>query len=234
MAIDIFEARTNQYATGLFMFDNAPSHQKRAMDALSARKMPKGPSATWRSHKNGPKMRPGINPLTGGTQDLYWPEDHPGMPGWFKGMEQILRERDLWPEQGLRAECEGFKCPSGQVNCCCRRVLFNQADFVNQKSQLEEYITSRGHICDFYPKYHCELNFIEQYWGAAKAQYRNMQRTSTIDAMEGNMVQCLDGIPLNQIRRFALYFTLIHSSLHQYIVDMPTDLHGLFMHMKMA
>ncbi|KAI0244901.1 hypothetical protein BJV78DRAFT_1085196, partial [Lactifluus subvellereus] len=92
-AIDIFEARTNRHVTGLFMFDNAPSHQKRALDALSARKMPKGPSATWRSHKNGPKMRPGTNPLTGGTQDLYWPEDHPGMPGWFKGMEQILRER---------------------------------------------------------------------------------------------------------------------------------------------
>ncbi|KAI0244900.1 hypothetical protein BJV78DRAFT_1144295 [Lactifluus subvellereus] len=118
-------------------------------------------------------------------------------------MEQILRERNLWPEQGLRAECEGFKCPSGQVNCCSRRLLFNQPDFVNQKSQLEEYITSRGHICDFYPKYHCELNFIEQYWGAAKTQYRDMQRTSTIEAMEENVIQCLDSIPLNQIRRYA-------------------------------
>ena len=179
-------------------------------------------------------MRPGINPLTGETQSLYWPEDHPGMPGWFKGMEQILRERNLWPEQGLRAECEGFKCPPGQVNCCCRRLLFNQPDFVNQKSQLEEYITSRGHICDFYPKYHCELNFIEQYWGAVKAQYRDMQHASTIDAMEENVIQCLDSIPVDQIRRFALSFTLIHSSLHQYIADMPIGLHGLSMHMKMV
>ena len=26
--IDIFEAKTNNFVTGLFMFDNAPSHQK--------------------------------------------------------------------------------------------------------------------------------------------------------------------------------------------------------------
>jgi hypothetical protein len=40
-AIDIFESKTNGYAQGLFLFDNAPSHQKRAPNALSARKMPK-------------------------------------------------------------------------------------------------------------------------------------------------------------------------------------------------
>ena len=77
------------------------------------------------------------------------------MPGWFKGMENIIKERGLWPEKGLNAQCEGFKCESGKVDCCCRRLLFSQPDFVNQKSHLEELITSRGHICDFYPKYHC-------------------------------------------------------------------------------
>ena len=46
-AIDIFEAKLNGFATGLFLFYNAPSHQKQAPDALSARKMPKGPHATW-------------------------------------------------------------------------------------------------------------------------------------------------------------------------------------------
>ena len=55
-AIDIFEAKTNNFATGLFMFNNAPSHQKRAPDALTARKMPKHPHATWTSMKGGPKM----------------------------------------------------------------------------------------------------------------------------------------------------------------------------------
>jgi hypothetical protein len=41
-AIDIFEGKTKGNSQGLFLFDNAPSHQKRAADALSARKMPKG------------------------------------------------------------------------------------------------------------------------------------------------------------------------------------------------
>ena len=94
------------------------------------------------------------------------------MPGWFKGMEVIIQERGLWPEAGLPAQCQDFKCPIDRTDCCCRRVLFTQPDFTAQKSQLQELIESCGHLCDFYPKYHCELNFIEQYWGAAKLQYR--------------------------------------------------------------
>ncbi|KAF8957072.1 hypothetical protein BDZ97DRAFT_1603780, partial [Flammula alnicola] len=92
-AIDIFEGKTNGFATGLFLFDNAPSHQKRAQDALSARKMPKNPHATWRQHKDGPKMRLTNFGSDNMPQDFYFTEDHPTMPGWFKGMENIIRER---------------------------------------------------------------------------------------------------------------------------------------------
>jgi hypothetical protein len=35
-AIDIFEGLTKGWAQGLFLFDNTPSHQKRAPDAISA------------------------------------------------------------------------------------------------------------------------------------------------------------------------------------------------------
>ncbi|KAF7306253.1 hypothetical protein MIND_00416100 [Mycena indigotica] len=106
-AIDIFESKTHKFATGLFLFDNAPSHQKRAADALSARKMPKGPHATWTNTANGPKMCPG-RMADGSVQQLYWPAGHPTMPGWFKGMEQILRERGLY-RNGMNAQCPGFK-----------------------------------------------------------------------------------------------------------------------------
>jgi hypothetical protein len=40
-AINIFEGLTKGLAQGLWLFDNAPSHQKRAEDALSARRMVK-------------------------------------------------------------------------------------------------------------------------------------------------------------------------------------------------
>ena len=90
-AIDIFEERTNGFATGLFLFDNAPSHQKRPADGISARKMPKRPSEGWTHHKDGPHMRTTVLP-DGQIQDFYFQDDHPTYPGYFKGMEQIIRE----------------------------------------------------------------------------------------------------------------------------------------------
>jgi hypothetical protein len=154
----------------------------------------------WAHHPNGPRMRPGILP-NGQQQPFYFPDDHPTMPGWFKGMEVIIRERGLWPTQGLLAQCRDFKCPPGSTTCCCRRLLFLQADFVAQKSLLEELVESRGHFCDFYPKYHCELNFIEQFWGAAKMRFRVAGRAGTIKEMEHLVTGCLDDVPLEQIQR---------------------------------
>ncbi|KAF9063745.1 hypothetical protein BDP27DRAFT_1202371, partial [Rhodocollybia butyracea] len=91
-AIDIFNNKTHGMMTALFMFDNAPGHQKRAPDALSAQKMPKNPNKGWTHHPNGPKMRD-ARFADGTPQPLYFPNDHPTMPGWFKGTQQILTER---------------------------------------------------------------------------------------------------------------------------------------------
>jgi len=118
-------------------------------------------------------------------------------------MEHIIRERGLWPEGGLPAECAGPKRPEGQASCCCRHLLYSQPDFLSQKPQLQEHIESHGHVCDFYPKYHCELNFIEQYWGVSKLRFRVAGRARTLQEMERKMLECLDDIPLEQIRRFA-------------------------------
>ncbi|KAG2158774.1 uncharacterized protein EDB93DRAFT_1064563, partial [Suillus bovinus] len=90
-AIDIFEENTHSFKRALFLFDNAMSHQKWAPDAPSARKMVKNPKLGWTCHPNGPKMR--NTTLQDGTQqNLYFPDDHLTMPGWFKGMQAILDE----------------------------------------------------------------------------------------------------------------------------------------------
>jgi hypothetical protein len=158
------------------------------------------PKDGWTHHPNGPHMRHGTLP-TGEIQSFYFPPDHPTMPGWFKGMEVIIHERGLWPEDGLPAQCPGFHCPPGRTDCCCRRLLYLQPDFLNQKSLLQELVESRGHLCDFYPKYHCELNFIEQYWGAAKLRFRVAGRATTMEEMEKKVLECLDDIPLLHIQR---------------------------------
>jgi len=45
-------------------------------------------------------------------------------------------------------------------NCCAVRVLSLQPDFLAQKPLVKEVIESRGHKVIFYPKFHCELNFM--------------------------------------------------------------------------
>lgn len=65
---------------------------------------------------------------------------------------------------------------SGDVYCCMEKCLSNQDDFLNEKPLLQLVIEEAGHICLFLPKFHCELNPIEMYWGFGKQseQFRNV------------------------------------------------------------
>jgi hypothetical protein len=188
-----------------FIFDNATTHQKWPDDALSALQMPLN-LKIWKPKTKPADFRMCDTVLPDGTpQSLYWPDDHQEMPGHFKGMKQLLIERGLW-QSGLRAQCgTSFKCHN-HTGCCACSILYSEPDFVGQKSALVELIEDRGHLCDYYPKFHCELNFIEQYWGAAKYHYRATPPTSNIDKMETNVTACLDDVPLVQMRRYTNFF----------------------------
>jgi hypothetical protein len=221
-AIDIFEER-HPYHQALFAFDNAPSHQARSSTALSARKMPCNPKF-WEPSPSV-KMRNAVF-ADGSPQELYFPPGHP-KAGQFKGMREILIERGLWPGKDpvtgkeLAAECKGFRCPDGVTNCCTRRLLFSQPDFASQKTALEELVESRGHICIFYPKYHCELNFIEMVWGAAKYEYRMFARPNNEHEMEQNIQDSLTSVSLRRMRMYAISISnciifLIHSMVSRF------------------
>ena len=79
-------------------------------------------------------------------------EDEDGKP---KGMKQVLIERGLW-KNSLLADCKLCKdkvIDENRVDCCARRILSLQPDFVNQKSALEEIILEAGHLCIFTPSF---------------------------------------------------------------------------------
>jgi len=59
------------------------------------------------------------------------------------------------------------------LKCCARRILSLQPDFPNQRGKLQEVLEAQGYSIAFYPKFHCELNWIEYYWGHAKRYARN-------------------------------------------------------------
>lgn len=52
--------------------------------------------------------------------------------------------------------------------CCMRKVLSLQSNFLAEIPRLQEVIERAGHKCYFLPKFHCELNPIEMFWGWVK------------------------------------------------------------------
>jgi hypothetical protein len=111
----------------------------------------------------------------GEPQPLYFPMDHPDKNLWgvFKGMAVILEEWGFGNMSKVPTGCKKFKCKPGETRCCCRWILYDQRDFTEAESLLETHCCSCGiHAVIFLPKFHCELNFIEQCWDRAKSVYR--------------------------------------------------------------
>ena len=209
----------------VLVFDNATTHLKRADGALSARKMPKGISkpetnfgvevpVTAEDGKpvygpDGKVLKQKV-PMSNGTfadgteQEFYFPEGHE-KKGLFKGMGIILEERGFKGTTGpggLKAQCgKNFSCKPGATDCCCRRILYNQPDFVNVESILETTCKARGFRVLFLPKFHCELNFIEQCWGYAKRRYRLLPPSSKEEDLEKNLVLSLEEVTVIQMRK---------------------------------
>ena len=170
--VDIFE-RIHPQAKALFLFDNAPSHRKYADDVPNADRMNVGPGGKQ------PKMRDTV--WAGGVQRLV---DDAGIP---KGMRAVLEERGI-DTTYMRASD-------------MRDKLKTFTDFQQQKTLLEEYIELRGHICVFYPKFHCELSPIERVWCQSKKHTR-AYADGTITRLRRIVPEGLDSVTTDQIKKF--------------------------------
>ena len=80
-------------------------------------------------------------------------------------------------------------------------MLATQPDFQQQTSQLKERLEVHGVEVDFFPKYHCELNYIEHLWAYSKHEVRQTCDYSHKSLMD-KVPKSLRGCPLATIRRF--------------------------------
>jgi hypothetical protein len=129
----------------LFLFDNSGNHHKRAPDGLCAQTMNLKDGG-----KNAPRQR---NATWDGQPQLMTLPD--GTP---KGLRTVLMERGGWVPGMSVAEA--------------RAAVADYPDFRAQKEWLRETVENTGHLIDYYPKFHCELNYIEMVWAYCKAKLR--------------------------------------------------------------
>ena len=67
---------------------------------------------------------------------------------------------------------------------------------------METVVRSTGHDNIFYPKFHCELNYIEYYWAALKRYTRENCKYS-FTQLENTIYEAMESVSLQIIRRFA-------------------------------
>ena len=67
---------------------------------------------------------------------------------------------------------------------------------------MQEMVEGKGHLVAFYPKFHCELNYIEIYWRAAK-HYTWQYCDYTWKSLQEIALHVLDLVSMNHIRKYA-------------------------------
>ena len=227
-AIAIFN-KASHGDIAVFAFDNSSGHACKAKDALVANRMnlrPGGKQPKMHNTKWGDGIEQSMVFLEG---DKEWDTNIPIPPeliGKPKGMKRVLQERGLWREN-LKKQCGRQKnnksnfedhvfqetmehyqarvadrCEVGK-GCCALRILEAQDDFANEVSLLETLIQQSGHEVIFYPKFHCELNYIEYYWAVLK-RYTRENCKYTFSELEPTVLEAMDSVKLKMVRRFAM------------------------------
>ena len=177
------------------MVDNSQGHSTYAADALVVSRMNVKPGGAQARMRDGWFIQNGerIN------QSKVFSSNAPEHANQPKGLRQVLSERNI-DTKGLRGKCKKA-CEPNATACCCRRIMENQPDFHEQKSLVQETIEAAGHLCIVLPKFHCELNFIEFFWGAVK-RYLRERCDMSFDTLKANMPVALKSVSLDTIRRW--------------------------------
>ncbi len=195
----------------VFAFDNSSNHGGKAPDELNVNKM---------------NLSDGGKKVTPRRDTFFGPENTPQrmtVPGpkgedIARGIQSTLEGRGKW-KKGMILQCEGYtvdKCPEGRVDCCARRMLSEEPDFKASKVTcwIQETVEKFGCFVVFYPKFHCELNYIEMVWSYVKHWLRR-RCTYDIDDLRQKLPMCLRTIPLRHFRRYWQHCSKVMSAYRQ-------------------
>ncbi|KIM92435.1 hypothetical protein PILCRDRAFT_94260 [Piloderma croceum F 1598] len=130
--------------------------------------------------------------VDGSPQSLYWPEGH-DRTGIFKSMAAILVKHGFVDAFKLRAQYTDFKCTTDATDCFA------------VPSSLEKLCKWHRHLVLFLPKFHCELNFIEQCWGFLKHLHCQYPTSSKEADLKQNVLSALDSVPLDVMHWFTTH-----------------------------
>ena len=199
----------------VFVFDNSLNHKKAPPNGLNADLLPR---------KNGGKnvpnnIRPGWFIDDKGdrvTQTMQTEE------GVSKGIDQILLERGITPGANIRKVCKDRKIcmKAAPYGCCLVNILSNQPDFQEQRSMLQELVEDSNHLFILLPKFHCEFNPIEMYWGDAKRYARN-NCDYTWTNLRKIVPEALNQVGISKIRK---YFRRCFRYMDAYRKGLPSHL----------
>ena len=173
--------KVHPYAKLCFFFDNSQNHHARAPDALCASNLNLSDGG-----KNARLMR---NTYYFDPQGARVEQASQTAAGVQKGVRTYLVERGKWAV-GMNLER-------------ARAVLDAEPDFQEDKDKvwLNVIASKFGNTTIiFFPKFHCELNFIEMVWGYIKAVLRKMC-TFKFEDLCKNLDEIVNNIPLAYVRR---------------------------------
>ena len=172
------------------MVNNSQGHSAYLPDTLLVSQMNVNPGGKqgilwdgWYTH-DGQKV----------VQPMVFPHDHSETLSIAKGIKAIMKEHRIWQGK-LQGKCSKKHATD---SCCNAHILEMQPDFMEQKSLVQEVIEEVGHLCIVLPKSHCELNFIEFFWGAVK-KYLHDNCDYTFDTLKENMPKALESVQLSTI-----------------------------------
>jgi hypothetical protein len=191
--IPAFEQAHGPGCQALIVVDNSQGHSAYPENALLVSRMNMRPGGKQARMRDGWFLCDGKKII----QPMIFPPDHQTYPDQPKGMCEVLVERGLYSDK-LRMQCKN-DCISN--SCCAKRILELQPDFKEQKSLVQEVIEAAGHLCIFLPKFHCELNYIEFFWGAVKRWLRE-NCDYTFQGLQENLPKALKSVALDTVRKW--------------------------------